>query len=138
MSLYNRGIHNQLFDRALDYLLERGVQVVLLPRTPDQYEAYGGSGAIIPRTPIDGPALLYEADVVLSAGGSMNREAVVLGVPTWTVFAGAMGAIDQALIDEGRMRILERPEQLEITKRQPSPPRIESLVDTVTQEILGR
>jgi predicted glycosyltransferase len=87
---------------------------------------------------VDGPALLHEADLVLSAGGSMNREAVVLGVPTWTVFAGAMGAVDEALIRAGRMRVLERVEQLEIVKREARPPVIDSLVDEVTDEILRR
>jgi uncharacterized protein len=138
MSLYNRGVHNELFDRALAHLLARSTQVVMLPRTPDQYEVYGDSGAMIPRTPVDGPALLYEADLVVSAGGSMNREAVVLGVPAWTVFAGSIGAIDQALIEAGRMRVLKRPEQIEVVKRERVAPRIDSMVEHVTQEILRR
>jgi predicted glycosyltransferase len=43
------------------------------------------------------------ADLVVSAGGTMNREAVALGVPAFTPFAGRLGAVDQRLIDEGRL-----------------------------------
>ncbi len=137
LSLYHRGIHNTIFDEALWYLLGRRVQVVLLPRTPDQSPRYAQAGALIPEHPVDGPSLLYAADAVISAGGSMNREAAVLGVPTWTTFAGAMGAVDVMLIERGRMQVLDRVGRLDgITKRSPTMPSIEPLADLVTAEIL--
>jgi hypothetical protein len=48
----------------------------------------------------------------------MNREAVALGTPVWTTFEGRLGAVDERLIAEGRLRRLERPEQLELAKRE--------------------
>lgn len=139
MSLYHRGIHNSLFEGVLSYLQAGGAQVVLLPRTEQQGAEYAGrAGVLIPDRPVDGPSLLYAADVVISAGGSMNREAALLGVPTWTIFAGSMGAVDQMLIESGRMAVLERPEQITIKKRTPLPFPFEPLADEVTAEILRR
>ncbi len=139
MSLYHRGIHNDLFDAVMAHLLAANAQVVLLPRTEEQGAAYAGAaGVIIPEHPVDGPSLLFAADVVISAGGSMNREAALLRVPTWTIFAGAMGAVDQMLIESGRMGVLERPEQVVIEKRTPVEFPFEPLADAVTEEILRR
>jgi predicted glycosyltransferase len=47
----------------------------------------------------------------------MNREAVALGTPVWTTFEGRLGAVDEALIATGRLRQLERAEDLELVKR---------------------
>jgi uncharacterized protein len=139
MSLYHRGIENTLFDQVLDYLRAGEAQIVLLPRTPDQARAFEGvSGVVIPAKPVDGPSLVYAADLVVSAGGTMNREAALLGTPTWTTFAGELGAVDRMLIDNGTMQVLERPEQLVITKRTPGYPALEALADDVTREILAR
>ena len=90
---------------------------------------------MIPAKPVDGPSLVYAADLVVSAGGTMNREAALLGTPTWTTFAGELGAVDRMLIDTGRMAILDRPEQLLIRKREPGAPSYEALADTVTKEL---
>ncbi len=139
MSLYHRGIENTLFDQVLDYLRAAEAQIVLLPRTPDQARAFEGlSGVVIPAKPVDGPSLVFAADLVVSAGGTMNREAALLGTPTWTTFAGELGAVDRMLIDSGSMQVLERPEQLVIAKRAPGYPAHEALADDVTREILAR
>jgi predicted glycosyltransferase len=139
LSLYHRGIRNTLFDEALSYLLDGGAQVVVLPRSGDQADMYTRKrGVIVPEVPVDGPSLLYAADLVVSAGGSMNREAAVMGVPTWTVFAGLEGAVDRSLIESGRMGRLERPEQLVIRKRIPAAQAFEPLADWATEEILAR
>jgi uncharacterized protein len=139
MSLYHRGISNELFGQTLDYLVANDVQVVLLPRTPEQAKELGAvNGVTIPAEPVDGPSLVYFADLVVSAGGTMNREAALLGTPTWTTFAGSLGAVDRALVERGQMRVLERPEQLEIAKHAPQMPRFDALADAVTEEILRR
>ncbi len=139
MSLYHRGIENTLFDDVLAHLRASDAQVVLLPRTPEQARSFTGAGGVtIPATPVDGPSLVYAADLVVSAGGTMNREAALLGTPTWTTFAGELGAVDRMLIDTGRMGVLERPDQLRIEKRQPGAPTHEALADAVTREILAR
>jgi predicted glycosyltransferase len=137
MSLYHRGISNELFGQALDHLLARGAQVVLLPRTPAQATAFATTrGIVIPDKPVDGPSLVYLADLVISAGGTMNREAALLGTPTWTTFAGHLGAVDKQLVQRGQMHVLERPEQLVIEKHSPQEPHFDALADAVTEEIL--
>jgi predicted glycosyltransferase len=139
MSLYHRGISNDLFGEVLAHLQAQHAQVVLLPRTPDQgRELAGAKGVTVPAKPVDGPSLVYLADLVVSAGGTMNREAALLGTPTWTTFAGALGAVDKALVERGHMRVLERPEQLVLEKHTPQPPRFEAIADAVTDEILRR
>jgi uncharacterized protein len=137
MSLYHRGIQNTVFDDVLARLVGGDAQVVLLPRTPAQARSFAAlSGVIIPARPVDGPSLVWVADAVVSAGGSMNREAAVLGVPTWTTFAGELGAVDRWLVEQGRMQVLERAEDLVIQKRTPVSPEFEALADAITEEIL--
>ncbi|MFV2064424.1 MAG: DUF354 domain-containing protein [Chloroflexota bacterium] len=137
MSLYHRGLENTVFDDVLKRLLESDAQVVLLPRTAEQAEEFAEvQGVIVPTIPVDGPSLVWAADAVISAGGTMNREAAVLGVPTWTTFAGELGAVDRKLVDEGRMQVLERADDLVISKRQALEPHFEALADAVTEEIL--
>jgi predicted glycosyltransferase len=137
MSLYHRGLENTLFDDVLARLLASDCQVVLLPRTPQQAAGFAGTaGIVMPERPVDGPSLVWVADAVISAGGTMNREAAVLGVPTWTTFAGELGAVDRQLIAEGRLQVLERVEDLVVRKRSPGIPHVEALADAVTAEIL--
>ena len=74
-------------------------------------------GFIVPERAIDAQSLIAYADLVVSAGGTMNREAVALGTPVYTVFEGRLGAVDERLIADGRLRRLDRPEQLSLVKR---------------------
>lgn len=137
MSLYHRGIHNTVFDATLERLLQTDAQVVVLPRTPEQAESLMPvEGVVIPAAAVDGPSLVWAADAVVSAGGTMNREAAVLGVPTWTTFAGPLGAVDRWLIEQGTLRVLERPEDVVVGKRSRDAPHFEALADAVTEEIL--
>jgi predicted glycosyltransferase len=137
MSLYHRGIENTVFDDVVTRLLDSDAQVVLLPRTEEQAASFADvAGIIIPERPVDGPSLVWVADAVISAGGTMNREAAVLGVPTWTTFAGTLGAVDRELVEQGRMQVLEQADDIEITKREPVEPHFEAIADEVTEEIL--
>jgi len=137
MSLYHRGIENTVFDDVVARLLASDAQVVLLPRTPEQGQSFAAApGVIIPDRPVDGPSLVWAADAVISAGGTMNREAAVLGVPTWTTFAGELGAVDRELVQQGRMQVLNAADEVEITKRERSEPHFEAVADEVTEEIL--
>ncbi|HUA49826.1 MAG TPA: DUF354 domain-containing protein [Solirubrobacteraceae bacterium] len=115
VSLYHR-FENDLFAGVLDRL--DGTQTVVLPRTPEQRSALQRRGGlIVPDRAVDAQSLVAFADVVVSAGGTMNREAVALGTPVYTVFEGRLGAVDERLIAEGRLRRLTRPEELEVVKR---------------------
>jgi predicted glycosyltransferase len=71
----------------------------------------------VPERAIDAQSLIAYADLMISAGGTMNREAVALGTPVWTTFEGRLGAVDEALIASGRMRRLERAEDVVFEKR---------------------
>jgi predicted glycosyltransferase len=115
VSLYHR-FENDLFAQLLQRL--RGQQTVVLPRTPTQREELRRAGGFtIPERAIDAQSLIAYADLVVSAGGTMNREAVALGTPVFTVFEGRLGAVDEALLADGRLRRLERPDQLALVKR---------------------
>ncbi len=124
VSLYHR-FENDLFARVLERLRaaaeNEGVQPVLLPRTQQQRaELSGVRGFKVPQQAIDAQSLIAHADLVISAGGTMNREAVALGTPVYTTFEGRAGAVDERLIAEQRMRRLEDPAQLDLSKRPPA------------------
>ncbi len=96
-------------------------QAVVIPRTVKQGEAVRALAApnlIVPEQAIDAQSLIAHADLVVSAGGTMNREAVALGTPVFTTFAGRMGGVDEALIAEGRLQVLGDPAALELRKRE--------------------
>ncbi|HEX6665950.1 MAG TPA: DUF354 domain-containing protein [Solirubrobacterales bacterium] len=95
-------------------------QAVIVPRTDEQgaaARALGAPNLIVPERAIDAQSLIAYADLVVSAGGTMNREAVALGTPVFTTFSGEMGGVDEQLIAEGRLQVLEDPEALELRKR---------------------
>jgi predicted glycosyltransferase len=71
----------------------------------------------VPERALDAQSLVGQADLVVSAGGTMNREAVALGVPVYTTFAGRLGAVDEELIREGRLVPLRDPAHLTPAKR---------------------
>jgi predicted glycosyltransferase len=117
VSLYHR-FENDVFAQVLDRLANR--QTVVLPRTTEQRsELERAGGFIVPDRAIDAQSLIAYADTVVSAGGTMNREAVALGTPVFTVFEGRPGAVDERLIAEGRLRRLTSADQLEIGGRNP-------------------
>jgi hypothetical protein len=113
VSLYHR-FENPLFAEVLDRL--RDIQAVVLPRTERQREELARD-FLVPDHAIDAPSLIAFADLVVSAGGTMNREAVALGTPVWTTFEGRLGAVDEQLIASGRMNRLTDAVALPLTKR---------------------
>ena len=116
VSLYHR-FENDLFGDVLTKL--RGTQTVVLPRTPQQRaELTQAGGFIVPEQAIDAQSLIAYADLMVSAGGTMNREAVALGTPVFTVFEGRLGAVDERLIADGRLRRLRSVEEVVLDKRE--------------------
>jgi predicted glycosyltransferase len=116
VSLYHR-FENDLFGAVLDRL--RGTQTVVLPRTAEQRSELARENAwIVPDRAIDAQSLIAYADLVVSAGGTMNREAVALGTPVFTMFEGRVGAVDEQLIAEGRLKRLETADGVPLVKRQ--------------------
>lgn len=120
VALYHR-MENDLFGELVGRLAgDSGVQVVVLPRTSAQREDLAKLGApnfVVPEHAIDGPSLVALVDAVIGAGGTMNREAVALGTPVWTTFAGRLGAVDEMLLAEGRLNRLEDLASLTLAKR---------------------
>ena len=118
VSLYHR-FENDLFREVLERL--RGEQAVVLPRTAAQREELARAGGfVVPERAIDAQSLIAFADLVISAGGTMNREAVALGTPVYTTFEGRLGAVDEKLLNEGRMQRLANPDQIVLEKREPT------------------
>ena len=116
---------NDLYGRVIHRLAgESDTQAVVIPRTESQGAAVRGMGTanlIVPERAVDAQSLIAFADLVVSAGGTMNREAVALGTPVFTTFAGRMGGVDEALIAEGRLQVLGDPAEFPLRKRE-SPP----------------
>lgn len=127
MAAYHR-MENPLFDDVLRTIAVRDdVQAVVLVRTPDQragIEDVGSGNIIVPDRVVDAQSLVYYADVVISGGGTLNREAAALGTPAWTVFVGRMGAVDAMLVREGRLGVLERAKDLALAKKGPEHDRV--------------
>jgi uncharacterized protein len=115
-ALYHR-FENELFDELLARLSARpGMKIILLARTQAQrrrYSASAGDNLILPPAALDGANLLASADLVVSAGGTMNREAAALGIPAATIYAGRPAALDEELIREGRLRRIRTREDLD-------------------------
>jgi predicted glycosyltransferase len=117
-ALYLGGSENELLPRVLRRLLDEEAQVVVLARTDDQRRALRelDGSLIVPEHAVDGRSLAGLADLVVSAGGTMIREAAVLGTPVWSIFEGRLGAVDELLIAEGRVHFLRDPAQLVVQK----------------------
>jgi len=114
-SAYHRFSNDWFYDVLTFVASKPGVSVVFLARYPSQARRVGDMGldnVVIPSAVLDGLNLVYWSDLVISGGGSMNREAVVLGTPAYTVFAGRMAGVDRSLIGDGRMAELRQPEDL--------------------------
>jgi uncharacterized protein len=112
---------NPLFAQTLEYIgrLEN-VDALVLPRTDEQRAFVNGlelPSLIVPDRAVDAQSLIAFADLVVSAGGTMNREAVALGVPVYTTFTGRLGGVDEQLIREGRLKPLTDARSLALSKR---------------------
>jgi predicted glycosyltransferase len=115
-ALYHR-FDNELFDALLEHLCaDDNARIVLLARTDAQREEFDArhrsENVIMPRSALDGATLIAAADLVVSAGGTMNREAAALGVPAATVYAGKWAAVDEELVREGRLTRIRTREQI--------------------------
>jgi predicted glycosyltransferase len=143
-ALYHH-FENSLFDELLAYLNQQeALFTVLLPRFPGQGEAIRHTflpRAWIPSRVVNGPNLIYHSDLVIGAGGTMNREAAVLGTPAYTAFAGRMGAVDEYLIRQGRMVPIGKLadfKKIQFRKKAPSAIREdEQIVPDIVDKILG-
>ena len=111
-----------LFAEAVDYLGSLdGVRIFILPRNEKKQgdfiksrwaEWCNSKRIIIPEHVVDGLNLIWHSDLVISGGGTMNREAAALGVPVYSIFRGKIGAVDRYLSNTGRLTLIEKPEDV--------------------------
>jgi uncharacterized protein len=144
---YHNPESDALMIAALDFLTRRDdVRVVLLPRNVHQSAELQKEWAdfiaqrkiIIPGRVLDGLNLIWNSDLVISGGGTMNREAAALGVPVYSIFRGKIGAVDRRLAEDGRLSLLERVEDIQakiILKRRDRTHRVVSTDDSVLRII---
>jgi predicted glycosyltransferase len=139
VSLYHRRA-NKLFPAVLDAVGRReDVHAVVVPRTELQRQtvrALRFPSLIVPDGAVDAQSLIAFADLVVSAGGTMNREAVALGTPVYTTYGGRLGGVDEELIRQGRLRPLTDPRALELVKRPPGRPDITRRDPTLLAELI--
>ena len=116
---------NPLYDGVLDRLAaDGGATAVVIPRTERagrRVRERASELAGRPRRAIDAQSLIAYADLVVSAGGTMNREAVALGTPVYTIFSGEMGAVDERLIARGPAAAARRPGRARAAKARATP-----------------
>jgi len=118
--------HNPDAEPLLAHFMKRAlavaeVRIILVPRNKrqgDQLQTdfpswFERGRTIIPASAVDGLNLIWHADLVISGGGTMNREAAALGVPVYSIFRGKIGAVDRQLEKEGRLRLLETIEDVD-------------------------
>ncbi|MGC8893099.1 MAG: DUF354 domain-containing protein [Candidatus Saccharicenans sp.] len=122
---YHNPAGEDLFYESVDWLFKNtAAKVVILPRNQKQGEQikrkrkswFTNGRIIIPGKAIDGLNLIYFSDLVISGGGTMNREAAALGVPVYSIFRGPVGLIDKKLEEEGRLTFISKPEELSRVK----------------------
>jgi uncharacterized protein len=139
-SLYHRK-SNPLFPEVLMRLgNDERVHAVVLPRTEEQRRFVSTlrlPSVILPDAAVEAQSLIALSDLVISAGGTMNREAVALGVPVYTTYGGRMGGVDEALIRAGKLRPLTSPGALRLTKHDASAQRVRRDPQLLVQLALG-
>jgi predicted glycosyltransferase len=110
-AVYHR-FPNPLFVETLLALdREPNVRLVVLPRHAEQREAIAALDlrhGVVPTGAVDSRSLMYAADLVIGAGGTMTREAALLGIPTLSVFRGSRPAVDRWLEEHGLLRVIRR------------------------------
>ena len=113
---YHRPQSDELFEAVIEFLSQKPeVKMVVLPRNERQAiqlrnrwtTLFSNQKIRIPQQVVDGLNLVWHSDLVISGGGTMNREAAALGVPVYSTFRGQIGAVDRYLNARGRLVLLE-------------------------------
>jgi hypothetical protein len=140
-SLYHRH-ENAVFPETLELLGRRDdVHAFVIPRTDaqrDQVRTLDLPSMIVPERAVDAQSLIAFADLVVSAGGTMNREAVALGVPVYSTFEGRLGGVDEQLLRDNRLRLLKSVDALDVRKRDHTEERTKRDPELMLDLLLGR
>lgn len=131
---YHNPASDMLFHAVIGLLAQTpAAKIILLPRNGKQAhsarecwpELFSAGKIIIPKHAVGGLNLIWHSDLVISGGGTMNREAAALGVPAYSIFRGTTGAVDRYLAEKGRLVLLESVEDVHtkiLLKRRSTPP----------------
>jgi len=145
---YHNPQSDELFSATVEFLAKSpNVKLVALPRNEKQAvelrnrwpDLFLDGRMLIPAQVVNGLNLIWNSDFVISAGGTMNREAAALGVPVYSVFRGKIGAVDQYLARRGRLVLLESLEDVEtkiVVARRQRPERPGELADTILNRVV--
>jgi predicted glycosyltransferase len=130
-AIYHRSGNPLFLDALRSVGRQKHALCVVLVRHPEERAALGELGLanlVVPTRAVDSRSLMYAADLVLGGGGTMTREAALLGVPTYTLFAGEPAAVDRWLEQRGLLRRLRTPAELEaLAPRRAAPAGLERL-----------
>lgn len=124
---YHNPDSDRLFAKVVDVLGQTpGIRMVILPRNEKTQKDYiyqtwpawcQEQRIIIPDQVIDGLNLIWHSDLVISGGGTMNREAAALGIPVYSIFRGPLGAVDKYLVQSRRLVMIETSADVESKMR---------------------
>jgi predicted glycosyltransferase len=145
---YHNSASDTFISRLMDFLLPRNdVQIIYIPRTRFHAnyssEFFGSNNLIMPKQILNGLNLIYHSDLVISGGGTMNREAAALGVPAYSIFQGKTGAVDRYLSEKGRLVLIKNVEdikKIKIQKRErpiSKPEKNVKLINMIVEEIMS-
>jgi predicted glycosyltransferase len=118
---YYKPESEELFEAAINVLAQKeNIKIVILPRNDNQTDSIktkwpkwcGDGKIVIPKHVVNGLNLIWQSDLVISGGGTMNREAAALGVPVYSIFRGKIGAVDRYLSEKGRLTLIENEDEL--------------------------
>jgi predicted glycosyltransferase len=118
---YYKPESEELFEAAIHFLGQKeNIKIVILPRNDSQTDSIktkwpkwcGDGKIVIPKHVVNGLNLIWQSDLVISGGGTMNREAAALGVPVYSIFRGQIGAVDRYLSEKGRLTLIENEDEL--------------------------
>lgn len=150
MAHYYREESGMLFNKVMEYLVSKNdVNIILIPRTEEQkrelMRTWRNPAVIFPKEAVDGLNLIWHSDLVIGGGGTMTREAAVLGIPSYSIFRGKLGAVDRFLAEKGRLVIIETPEEVEsklrlkkLENRKPPLTPKQSLKEYIAELIVSR
>lgn len=122
-ALYHRQSNPLFLEAVRRAVAQPQVRCVALTRFPHQADELRRiPNCVVPSSAVDSRSLMHAADLVLGAGGTMTREAALMGIPTYSLFAGEPPAVDRWLEDRGKLHRLTNPDQLTEVARRPSDP----------------
>jgi predicted glycosyltransferase len=111
LSLYQKGYG--IFWETLVYLKNKGADVRVLPRNPEDEKICKDLGIESLKKPVPAPQLIFWADIFVGGGGTMTREAVILGTPAYSVLPQP-GYLDKKLSEMGLLKFVEDPKEIRL------------------------